>query len=256
MGIAELTDADTVIELGSGTSDKTRVLLDAVHAAGTLDRFVAFDVNEATVRVAADSLVARYAGLQVHAVVGDFERHLHHLPGGTRRLVVFLGSTIGNFAPAARARFLAELAAGLSPGDWFLLGTDLVKDVERLEQAYDDASGVTADFNRNVLHVVNRELGADFPVSDYDHVARFDAEAEWIEMALRARTDHRVRIDALDLEVEVAAGEEIRTEISAKFREDGVRAELGAAGFAVERWMTDPDGDFALTLARRVSAPE
>lgn len=249
--IAETTGADTMIELGSGTSDKTRVLLDAFRDAGSLSRFVPFDVNEATVRAAAASLVERYEGLRVHAVVGDFERHLPALPTGGRRMVVFLGSTIGNFAPAERKRFLADLADSLAPGDWFLLGTDLVKDVGRLEAAYDDAAGVTAEFNLNVLRVVNRELGADFRLDAYTHVARFDRSAEWIEMCLRSSTDHVVHVAGLDLEVAVAAGEEIRTEISAKFREDGVAAELDSAGFALERWMTDPDGDFALSLSRR-----
>jgi L-histidine N-alpha-methyltransferase len=249
--IARATGADTLIELGSGTSDKTRVLLDAFRDEGTLSRFVPFDVNETTVRAAAAALVERYEGLRVHAVVGDFERHLPSLPRGGRRLVAFLGSTIGNFAPAERKRFLADLADSLDPGDFFLLGTDLVKDVGRLEAAYDDGAGVTAEFNRNVLRVVNRELGADFPLDDYAHVARFDPTEEWIEMCLRSSSDHVVRIAALDLAISVTAGEEIRTEISAKFREDGIAGELDGAGFAVERWMTDAAGDFALSLSRR-----
>jgi L-histidine N-alpha-methyltransferase len=164
--------------------------------------------------------------------------------------VVFLGGTIGNLAPEARAVFLAELAAGLGPDDALLLGTDLVKDVERLEAAYDDAAGVTAEFNRNVLHVVNRELDADFDPDAFDHVARFDHDEEWIEMRLRAPEPLAVRLDALGLEVAFVEGEEMRTEISAKFRQEGVAAELEAAGLVLSEWWTDPAGDFALSLSR------
>jgi len=187
----------------------------------------------------------------VHAVVGDFEHHLGTLPAGGRRLVAFLGGTIGNLDPKQRAEFLADLAAGLAPGDSLLLGTDLVKDVDRLVAAYDDDAGVTAAFNRNVLTVVNRELGADFVPERYAHVARFDPDQEWIEMRLRADAAHRVRVADLDLVVEFEAGEEMRTEISAKFRREGVEAELSAAGLALARWWTDPDGDFALSLSFR-----
>lgn len=249
--IAELTQATTIIELGSGTSDKTRTLLDAFAAAGTLERFVPFDVNEATVREAGVALADRYPGLEVHAVVGDFEHHLATVPRGGRRMVAFLGSTIGNFGPAERKRFLADLADSLDPGDWLLLGTDLVKDVGRLERAYDDASGVTAAFNRNVLAVVNRELDADFTVEDFTHVAEFRTDEEWIEMRLRSERACTVRIAALDLDVRFEAGEEMRTEISAKFRRAGVEAELADAGLHLQRWMTDPAGDFALSLAQR-----
>ena len=249
--IAEVSGADTIVELGSGTSDKTRTLLDAFWAAGQLRTFVPFEVNEATVVAAADAIAARYPGLEVHAVVGDFERHLGDLPRAGTRMVAFLGSTIGNFAPAERKHFLAELADTLQPGDTVLLGTDLVKDVARLEAAYDDAAGVTAAFNRNVLAVVNRELDADFPLDDYEHVALFDTDEEWIEMRLRARRAHRVVVGELDLELDVAAGEEILTEISAKFRREGIESELADAGFEMVRWMTDPAGDFALSLSRR-----
>ncbi len=187
----------------------------------------------------------------VHAVVGDFERHLGDLPGGGTRLIAFLGGTIGNFAPAERKRFLADLADGMRPGDRFLLGTDLVKDVGRLEAAYDDSQGVTAEFNLNVLAVVNRELDADFAVDQFSHVALFDRDEEWIEMRLRSRRDQHVEIGALRLGVDFAEGEEMRTEISAKFRRDGIQAELADAGLRLERWMTDPDGDFALSLSVR-----
>lgn len=253
--IAAASGADTIVELGSGTSDKTRTLLDAFTAAGQLRRFVPFEVNEATVRAAGAAIATEYPGVVVHAVVGDFERHLATLPREGRRMVAFLGSTIGNFAPAERARFLAELAANLRPGDSLLLGTDLVKDVDRLEAAYDDAAGVTAEFNRNVLSVVNRELDADFDVDAFRHVAFFDPDNEWIEMRLRSTCEQVVTIGELDLTVRFAEGEELRTEISAKFRRARVAAELEAAGLRLERWMTDPAGDFALSLAVRDASP-
>jgi L-histidine N-alpha-methyltransferase len=247
--VAELTKADTLVELGSGTSEKTRLLLDALHDAGTLERFVPFDVSEQTLRDAADAVAREYDGVRVHAVVGDFEHHLGELPGGGTRLVAFLGSTIGNLAPEPRARFLADLAAALAPGDSLLLGTDLVKDVDRLVAAYDDAAGVTAAFNRNVLSVIDRELDADFDPATFDHVAVWNADAEWIEMRLRAQRAHTVHVRALDLEVDFAEGEELRTEISAKFRRERVEQELAAAGFHLAEWWTDPAGDFALSLS-------
>ena len=249
--IAAQSGADTLVELGSGTSDKTRLLLDALAARGQLRRFVPFEISESTLRAAALAIADEHPGVEVHAVVGDFERHLGDLPSGGPRLIAFLGGTIGNFAPAERKRFLADLADGMQPGDRFLLGTDLVKDVGRLEAAYDDAQGVTAEFNLNVLSVVNRELDADFDVAQFEHVARFDRDEEWIEMRLRSRRDQRVRIGALDLDVGFVAGEEMRTEISAKFRREGVEAELAGAGLRLERWMTDPAGDFALSLSVR-----
>jgi L-histidine N-alpha-methyltransferase len=247
--VASRTRADTLVELGSGTSEKTRVLLDALEKEGTLARFVPFDVSEATLRASAAQIAHEYPGVAVHAVVGDFERHLRELPAGGRRLVAFLGSTIGNLDPAGRAAFYAELAADLGPGDALLLGTDLVKDVGRLVAAYDDAAGVTAEFNRNVLRVVNRELDADFVPEAFAHVARWDADAEWIEMWLRADRAQHVQVRALDLDVAFADGEGVRTEISAKFRPAGVRAELADAGLEVVEWWTDPAQDFALSLA-------
>jgi L-histidine N-alpha-methyltransferase len=247
--IARASGADTLVELGSGTSEKTRLLLSALEDAGTLARFVPFDVSEQTLRDAA-AAVAREYGVEVHAVVGDFERHLSELPTGGRRLVAFLGGTIGNLAPPERAKFLSEVADGLGPDDALLLGTDLVKDASRLVAAYDDAAGVTAEFNRNVLRVVNRELDADFVPDAFEHVARFDPDEEWIEMRLRATAPMRVTIRALDLPVDFEAGEELRTEISAKFRRARVAAELEAAGLELTDWWTDPPGDFALSLAR------
>ena len=248
--IARLTSADTLVELGSGTSEKTRLLLSALKDAEALKRFAPFDVSEQTLREAAAAVAQEY-DVAVHAVVGDFERHLHTLPGGGRRLVAFLGGTIGNLAPDARAHFLSALAADLEPGDAFLLGTDLVKDTGRLVAAYDDSRGVTADFNRNVLRVVNRELGADFDVERFTHVARWNADEEWIEMWLRSEGAQRVSITSLDLTVDFGSGEEMRTEISAKFRRERVERELAAAGLTLTHWWTDPAGDFALSLSRR-----
>lgn len=247
--VAELTGADTLIELGSGTSEKTRLLLDALAGRGVLRRFVPFDVDEATLGAAAETVAEEYPGVGVHAVVGDFERHLGLLPGGGRRLVAFLGSTIGNLPPERRAPFLAEVGASLGPGDAFLLGTDLVKDVARLEAAYDDRAGVTAAFNRNLLRRLNRELGADFDPGRFEHVARFDLEREWIEMRLRSTADQVVTVAELGLTVRFETGEEMRTEISAKFRRQGIQAELVAAGLEPVRFWTDPAGDFALCLS-------
>jgi L-histidine N-alpha-methyltransferase len=247
--IATLSGADTLVELGSGTSEKTHLLLEGLAGAGRLRRIVVFDVSEATLRQAAGTLAAEYPHAAVHAVVGDFDHHLGAIPGGGRRLVAFLGGTIGNFAPKQRAQFLAEVSAGLAPGDGLLLGTDLVKDVARLEAAYDDAAGVTAEFNRNVLRVVNRELGADFVPERFAHVARFDPDEEWIEMWLRADGPEQVRVEELGLTIGYGAGEAMRTEISAKFRRAGVEAELGDADLALARWWTDPDGDFAVSLS-------
>jgi len=249
--IARLSGADTLVELGSGTSEKTRFLLDALARAGRLRRIVAFDVSEPTLRQAAVSLGGEYPEAEVTAVVGDFEHHLHTIPGGGRRVIAFLGGTIGNLAPKQRALFLSQLAAMLAPGDALLLGTDLLKDVDRMEAAYDDASGVTAEFNRNALHVVNRELGADFDPHRFTHVARFDPDEEWMEMWLRADREHRVTVRELGLTVGYDAGEAMRTEISAKFRREGVEAELGDADLGLARWWTDEGGDFAVSLSFR-----
>jgi L-histidine Nalpha-methyltransferase len=247
--IAARSGADTLIELGSGTSEKTRLLLDAFHQRGALRRFVPFDVDEMTLRSAAAAVATEYPGVAVHAVVGDFERHLALLPSGGRRMIAFLGSTIGNLTPEQRAVFLADIVAQLEPGDTFLLGTDLVKDVGRLEAAYDDSAGVTAAFNRNVLHRLNREFDADFVPDRFEHVALFDTERDWIEMRLRSSVDQVVTIAGLDLTVRFAAGEEMRTEISAKFRSDGLTSELTVAGLELLGLWTDPAGDFALSLS-------
>ncbi|HEY3749918.1 MAG TPA: L-histidine N(alpha)-methyltransferase [Pseudonocardiaceae bacterium] len=247
--IAELTQAVSLVELGSGSSEKTRLLLDALRTTG-LRQFVPVDVSATALREAAAAIAADYPGLDVHGVVGDFTEHLDRLPVERPRLVAFLGGTIGNLVPSERAKFLSGLRSVLFEGEWLLLGTDLVKDPDVLVRAYDDSAGVTAEFNKNVLSVLNRELDADFDVAAFQHVALWDPEAEWIEMRLRATRAMRVRLAALDLDVRFAQGEEMRTEVSAKFTRPGVTAELAAAGFELARWFTDPDGRFAVSLAR------
>ncbi|MEH1165862.1 L-histidine N(alpha)-methyltransferase [Micromonospora sp. CPCC 205539] len=246
--VAALTGAKTLIELGSGSSEKTRLLLDAFTRRGGLGTFVPLDVSVSALEASTAQIAADYPGLRVRGIVGDFTRQLDRLPTGGRRLVVFLGGTIGNLVPAERAEFLAATSAALEAGDWLLLGTDLVKDPSVIVPAYDDAAGVTAEFNRNVLHVINRELGADFDPAAFEHVAHWDPEHEWIEMRLRARRAMRVRV--LDLSVEFAVGEELRTEVSAKFRPAGIAAELAAAGFTATEFWTDPEGLFGVTLAQ------
>ena len=247
--VAAVSEADTLVELGSGTSEKTRLLLDALREHGSLRRFVPFDVDAGILSTAAAAIQREYAGVEINAVCGDFEEHLTEIPAGGRRLFVFLGSTIGNLTPGPRAEFLSSLSAQMRPGDSLLLGTDLVKDAGRLVRAYDDSAGVTAAFNRNVLAVINRQLDADFDVEAYQHVARWNAEEERIEMWLRAGQRQRVRVDALDLTVEFVAGEEMLTEVSCKFRPDGVGAELAEVGLRRTRWWTDAPGDFGLSLA-------
>jgi L-histidine N-alpha-methyltransferase len=250
--IVAATGAVELVELGSGSATKTRVLLDAMASAGTLRRYIPVDVSATTVHAVAELFCDEYDGLSVYGVVGDFERHLSHLPEPVGpRLVPFLGGTIGNFPPGSRRRFLRGLGKMLGPGGHLLLGTDLVKDPRVIEAAYDDSAGVTAQFNLNVLHVVNRELGANFDVDAFEHVAFFDREREWIEMRLRATAPQQVRVEALDLDVAFAAREELRTEISAKFTPDGLRADLAAAGLELVEFYTDPDELFAVSLARR-----
>ncbi len=248
--IVRTAGVSTLVELGSGTSEKTRLLLDAMAEADLLGSFVPFDVSEEVLTAAAVAIGSAY-GCRVHAVVGDFHRHLAAIPDADDgRLVAFLGSTIGNLDPAQRRRFLFDLDAAMTRDDRLLLGTDLVKDVDRLVAAYDDPSGVTAAFNRNVLAVLNAELRGDLRPDAFDHVAFWDDDNAWIEMRLRARQAHSARLAALDLDVDFAQGEELHTEISSKFRPEQVSAELHDAGFVVEGTWTDPDGDFLLTLAR------
>jgi L-histidine N-alpha-methyltransferase len=255
--IAAVTGATALVELGSGSSDKTRLLLSALRDAGTLRAYVPVDVSESALAGAGDVLAAEYPGLVVHAVVADFEHYLgvpaEAGPAGAGgdgpRLVAFLGSTIGNMTPAERAVFLGRVRAQLRPGDAFLLGTDLVKDPAVLVAAYDDSAGVTAAFNKNVLAVLNAELGADFDLDAFEHVAVWDAEREWIEMRLRAASAQTVSVRDLGLTVSFADGEEMRTEVSAKFTQARVRAELAAAGLAVRSWWTDEAGQFGLSVS-------
>ncbi len=255
--IIEETRAGELVELGSGSAEKARILLDAMNQAGTLRRYVPLDVSEQALRNAAGQLVTEYDELEVDAVVADFERHLDSVPdaAGAPRIIALLGGTIGNFPPGSRRRLLRGIADLLEPDDRFLLGTDLVKDPSTLEAAYDDPAGVTAEFNRNVLHVINRELSADFLPDEFDHVAFFDRQHEWVEMRLRARRPQNVLIGKLGLRVQFAPGEELRTEISAKFTRGRLEADFHAAGLALERWYTDPEALFALSLARPADSP-
>jgi L-histidine N-alpha-methyltransferase len=247
--IAAASGADTLVELGSGTSEKTRILLDALRDGGSLRRFIPFDVDASVLESAGAAIGEEYPGIEIDAVCGDFEEHLGKIPHVGRRLVIFLGSTIGNLTTGPRAEFLAALADNLEPGDGLLLGTDLVKDVDRIVHAYDDSAGVTAQFNKNVLAVVNRELDADFDLDAFDHVARWNVDEERIEMWLRASTPQRVRVGGLDMTVDFAAGEEMLTEVSCKFRADAVADELAAVGLRRTNWWTDQAGDFGLSLA-------
>jgi L-histidine Nalpha-methyltransferase len=246
---------EEIVEIGSGASAKTRLLLEAMHRAGTGDRYVPFDVSEDVLVDAARALTRDYPWLVVHGVVGDFDHHLQRIPRGGRRLVVFLGSTIGNLHPDERAGFLHDVAALLEEDHAFLLGVDLVKDIDVLEAAYNDAQGVTADFNRNVLVVLNRELGATFPLDAFTHVARYRTDCAWIEMALRAERDLTVFIDALGMEVPFARGEEIRTEISCKFTVADVTDMFTDAGLHLTAWYTDDYDLFGLALATTRGGP-
>jgi len=252
--IAASTQATELVELGAGTAAKTRVLLDALRDAGRLSRYVPFDIEETTLRRTADQIANEYPQLDaVDCVVGDFERHLDLVPGrtvGARRVVALLGGTIGNFDTVGRRRLIRSIAELLEDGDHLLLGTDLVKDPAVIEAAYNDAAGVTARFNRNVLTVINRELGADFPVEQFAHVAFYDPENEWIEMRLRATAALNVKVPELGLALDFNAGDEIRTEISAKFTRARIDADLAASGLAVVEVMTDPAELFGLVLAR------
>jgi L-histidine Nalpha-methyltransferase len=247
--IAAASGADTLVELGSGTSEKTRMLLDALRDSGSLRRFIPFDVDAGVLDAAGSAIEKEYPGIEIDAVCGDFEEHLGKIPRVGRRLVAFLGSTIGNLTPGPRGQFLSALSETLQPGDALLLGTDLVKDTGRLVRAYDDSAGVTARFNRNVLAVVNRELDADFDLDAFEHVARWNAADERIEMWLRSSAGQRVRIAALDLTVDFDEGEEMLTEVSCKFRPDRVAAELADVGLRRTHWWTDPAGDFGLSLS-------
>lgn len=250
--IAAITKAHTLVELGSGSSEKTRLLLDGLRDNGTLTSFVPLDVSESALREAADAINADYPTIEVHGVVGDFTAHLDKLPGDPPRIVAFLGGTIGNLIPAERESFYQSIRDVLEPGEWLLLGADLVKDPATLVAAYDDSAGVTAEFNKNVLRVINRQLGADFDVDAFEHVAIWDADHEWIEMHLRATRAMHVMIPEIHLDVTFAEGEELSTEISAKFHRHGVEAELDKAGFTPAAWWTDAEACFSLSLWQAV----
>lgn len=251
--IVEVAGSDTLVELGSGSSDKTTALLDAMRATDHgLHRYVGFDVSRDALEGAAETLSRQYPEAIIDTCLGDFDHDLDEIRHDGRQLVAFLGGTIGNYEPLPRAAFLAQVRSILEPGDTFLLGTDLVKDADRLVAAYDDDRGVTAAFNKNLLRILNRELGADFDLDRWRHRAVWNAAEEWIEMHLVSEQDQTVNIADLGLEVEFATGEHIRSEISAKFRPQRLDAELAAAGLAtLERWY-DHAGDYAVTLARPV----
>lgn len=246
--IARVSSADMLVELGAGSCEKARVLLDALCAHGSCRSYVAADVSESALLGSTATLTDEYPHLAVSGVVADFEAHLDLLPTGGRRLVAFLGGTIGNLQPEQRARFLAAVADALGPDDSFLVGTDLVKETDRLLRAYDDIDGVTAAFDLNVLAVVNRELDADFDLAAFRHLSVWDAENEWIEMRLESLRAQKVHIGALDLTVAFEEGEQMRTEISTKFRRERVEREAQAVGLRVKEWWTDTAGDYALSL--------
>lgn len=251
--VAAAGNPATLIELGSGSASKTRHLLDAMRDAGSLQTYVPVDISEEITRETATALVAEYPGLDVHGLVCDFEAHLERTPTTTEagpRLIAFLGGTVGNLYPDERASFLSRIAALLDPTDHLLLGTDLVKDVDRLELAYDDPAGVTAEFNKNVLCVLNRELAGDFDLATFEHVAHFDAEHEWIDIGLRSLLDQDVHLTDLDLTVHFDAGEILRTEISTKFTRPRLEESYAGTGLTMTDWFTDPAEDYALSLAK------
>ena len=244
------TGASSLVELGSGTSDKTTVLLDALTQAAAFTTYVPFDVSEETLRIAAERLALTFPRLCVHGVVGDFHHHLAEIPAAKGRLVAFLGSTIGNLNPAERRRFFADLDCALDRSDLLLLGIDLIKDRDRLIAAYNDSAGVTAEFNRNALRVLNATIGSDFSATDFEHVAVWDETHSWIEMRLRASGTQRVNIPGLGEPLVIADGDELRTEISTKFTVEAMTEELWNSGFVVEQSLPDAAGAFALLLAR------
>ena len=248
--IASITNANTLVELGSGTSDKTRLLIDALRRHGSLQTFGPMDCAESTLRDASEQIAAQHPGLVISGLVGDFNAHLAHLPRGGNRLIAFLGSTIGNFNPEGRAAFLAHLGSIADPGDYILLGTDLVKSESRLEDAYNDSQGVTAEFNLNALAVMNRELDADFDLAGFKHHAPWVADKSRIEMRLIALGEQHVSIPGLGITLAIADGEWIQTEVSTKFTAPQVASELAGVGLDVVRQWTDPAGDFLVTLAR------
>jgi L-histidine N-alpha-methyltransferase len=249
--VAAAPECDSLIELGSGAARKTKVLLDALRDCGRLETYVPVDISEEITREAAARLLDEYPGAEVHGVVCDYELHLERLPREEGGLIAFLGGTIGNFYPAARRSFLARIASLMYPGDRFLLGTDLVKDATTIEAAYNDSAGVTAEFNLNVLHVLNRELGADFDPDAFEHRAFWDEGNRWVDIRLRSLADQTAWIEDVGMDVPFAAGEEMRTEISAKFTRAQLERTFSRVGLELIEWWTDPEGLYALSLARR-----
>ena len=248
--VARITQFEELVELGSGSAKKTRLLIEAAMEQGSLRRYVPLEVSQETVEESARRLARLYPGLEVYAVVGDFEQHLDQVPEGRRRLFAFLGSTIGNFPEDQAIAFLSRLRRVMTDGDWLLLGTDLVKDKDVLEAAYNDAEGVTAEFNRNILNVINEQVGGDFDVDAFEHVALYNEDHERIESKLRSKRDQSVRLDRIDLEVEFEAGEHLRTEVSCKYTKRSLKRILASAGMSLERWFADEDETFALSLSR------
>jgi L-histidine N-alpha-methyltransferase len=249
--IVSLTKARELVELGSGAGRKIRLLLDAMRRRQLLERCVLLDINETFLRTSAEELASRFPEMDVRGVVGDF---LHDLPAvgvGDRRLFIFLAGTIGNLYPRQMSIFLDNVRAILGPQDSFLVGLDLVKDTARMEAAYNDSAGVTAEFNLNILRVLNRRFGTDFDVDAFEHVAFYDPEHEWIEMRLRARRSTTARLSDTR-ELRFGPGDEIRSEISRKFTRESFAAELGGTGLELSAWITDPDGLFASALVRPV----
>jgi L-histidine N-alpha-methyltransferase len=242
-----------LVELGSGSGRKTRILLDAMARSGRLKRCVLFDINPRSLQESVRSLVADYPGLEARGVAGDFASADLAAIGRSRerRLVIFLGGTIGNLLPSAVPAFLSRLASLLSPRDGFLLGVDLVKDPARLHAAYNDAAGVTARFNRNILNAVNDALDGDFDPAAFEHVAFYDADRAWIEMRLRALRPTRVRVRAAGVERTFEAGDEIRTEISCKYTRASLAALLRGTGLRLVDWLTDEDELFGLAVMER-----
>ncbi|MFN2568105.1 MAG: L-histidine N(alpha)-methyltransferase [Candidatus Dormibacteria bacterium] len=247
--IAARVRPESLVELGAGSCAKSRILIDSCRRLGTLSTFIPFDISESALLAAGRELLEEYPGLTVHAMVGDFATHLDLIPRHGRRLVIFLGSTIGNFDDEGRRLFLGQVRGLLAPGDALLLGLDLVKPVSDMLAAYDDAEGVTAEFNLNLLNVLNRELEADFDASGFEHAVRYDEALHRMEMHLRSRREQTVRLPVADLEVHFQAGELMRTEISVKFTPPIAEELLGAASLRVDGWFTDPQKRFAMALA-------
>jgi L-histidine N-alpha-methyltransferase len=250
--VAAAGNPNTLVELGSGSASKTRNLLSAMRDAGCLQTYMPVDISEEITQQTAEALVDEYPGLDVRGLVCDFEQNLERIPdAGDNRVIAFLGGTIGNLYPYQRRAFMCRIAALMFPGDHFLLGTDLIKDSARLEAAYDDSQGVTAEFNKNVLEVLNRELGADFDLESFEHVARYDTTEERMDIRLRSLLAQEVRLEEIDLTIEFRAGEELKTEISTKFNRERLESLYAHAGLELCGWFTDEAGDYALSLARR-----